>query len=98
MATLGGARVLGLEGEIGSVERGKRADLVALDLSGPHVQPDGADLVSRIVYGARASDVRHVLVDGRLVVRDGRLRTARLDEIRREANGHAARLGRTIGI
>lgn len=94
MATLGGAQVLGLEREIGSIERGKRGDLVALDLSGPHVQPDGADLVSRIVYGARASDVRHVVVDGRIVVKDGRLRTAKVDEIRREANVHAGRLRR----
>lgn len=96
MATLGGAQVLGLEREIGSIERGKRADLVALDLSGPHVQPDGADLVSRIVYGARASDVRHVVVDGRIVVKDGRLRTAKVDEIRREANVHASRLSRVV--
>ncbi len=96
LATLGGARVLGLEREIGSVERGKRADLAVLDLSGAHVQPEAADLVSRIVYGARASDVRHVLVDGRVVVRDGRLRTARLDEIRSEANRCAAQLRRAL--
>lgn len=98
LATLGGARVLGLEREIGSVERGKRADLVVLDLSGPHVQPDGADLVSRIVYSARAADVRHVIVDGRVVVQDGRLRTAKLEDVRREANAHAGRLRRAAQI
>jgi cytosine/adenosine deaminase-related metal-dependent hydrolase len=96
LATLGGARVLGLEREIGSIERGKRADLAVLDLSGPHVQPEEADLVSRIVYGARASDVRHVIVDGRLVVRDGRLRTAALEEIRREANAATRQLARAL--
>ncbi len=96
LATLGGARVLGLDGEIGSIERGKRADLAVLDLSGPHVQPEGADIVSRIVYGARASDVRHVIVDGRVVVRDGRLRTASVDEIRREGNAAARRLTRAL--
>ena len=96
LATLGGARVLGLEGEIGSIERGKRADLVVLDLSGAHAQPEGADLVSRIVYAARASDVRHVIVDGRLVVKDGRLRTARMEEIGREANACARRLRRAL--
>jgi cytosine/adenosine deaminase-related metal-dependent hydrolase len=96
LATLGGARVLGLDGEIGSIERGKRADLVVLDLSGPHAQPDGADLVSRIVYSARASDVRHVMVDGRLVVKDGRLRTARIGDVRREANVCARRLHRSL--
>jgi cytosine/adenosine deaminase-related metal-dependent hydrolase len=50
------------------------------------------------VYGARASDVRHVIVDGRLVVKDGRLRTAKVEEIRREANNHAARLLRRARI
>ncbi len=96
LATLGGARVLGLEREIGSVEVGKRADLTVLDLSGPHTQPDSADLVSRIVYSARASDVRHVLVDGQLVVASGRLRTAKLDEIRRQANVSARSLERSL--
>jgi cytosine/adenosine deaminase-related metal-dependent hydrolase len=92
LATLGGARALGLEREIGSIEPGKRADLVVLDLGGPHAQPDGADLVSRIVYSARASDVRHVVVDGCIVVRDGELKTGDVGEIRREANRQARRL------
>ena len=97
LATRGGADVLGLSSEIGSIEVGKRADLIALDLSGPHVQPE-TDLVSRIVYGARAADVRHVVVDGRIVVRDGVLRTADLTEIRREANRWARRLARSAGL
>jgi 5-methylthioadenosine/S-adenosylhomocysteine deaminase len=98
LATLGGARALGLEHEIGSIEVGKRADLVALDLSGPHGQPDSADLASRLVYAARAADVRHVLVDGRLVVRGGRLLTADLGEIRVKANAAARRLRRAVGL
>lgn len=98
LATLGGARALGLESEIGSVEIGKRADLVVLDLDGMHAQPAEADLISRIVYSARASDVRHVFVDGRHVVRDGRLRTAKIEEIRRGANVHARRLRRAVGF
>ena len=98
LATLGGARALGLETEIGSIEVGKRADLVALDLEGPHSQPAEADLVSRIVYSARASDVRHVLVDGHVVVKDGRLKTAKVEEIRREANAQARRLRRAVGF
>ncbi len=98
LATLGGARALGLESEIGSIEVGKRADLVALDLSGPHAQPEEADLISRIVYSACAADVRHVVVDGRIVVRDGRLKTADRDEITREANQWARRLRKTVGF
>ncbi|MGH7537670.1 MAG: 5'-deoxyadenosine deaminase [Gemmatimonadales bacterium] len=98
LATLGGARALGLEAEIGSIEVGKRADLVAVDLSGPHGQPDGADLISRLVYGARAADVRHVLVDGQVVVRGGRLLTADVAEIRARANTATRRLRRAAGL
>jgi cytosine/adenosine deaminase-related metal-dependent hydrolase len=94
LATLGGARALGLEREIGSIEVGKRADLVALDLSGPHGQPADAEIASRLVYAARAADVRHVLVDGRLVVRGGRLLTADLAGICDNANAAARRLVR----
>jgi cytosine/adenosine deaminase-related metal-dependent hydrolase len=98
LATLGGARALGLETEIGSVEVGKRADVIVLDLDGPHAQPAEADLISRIVYSARAADVRHVVVDGRLVVKDGVLTTANPSEIRRAANAQARRLRRAVGI
>ncbi len=86
LATLGGARALGLESEIGSIEVGKCADLIALDLSGPHAQPDDADLISRIVYSARAA------------VRDGSLKTADRSEIRRAANTEARRLRRAVGL
>jgi 5-methylthioadenosine/S-adenosylhomocysteine deaminase len=98
LATLGGARALGLEAEIGSIEPGKRADLAVLDLTGPHVVPEDANLISRIVYGARASDVRHVLVDGRVVVRDGKLTSAKVEEIRREANRCAGVLRQRAGL
>ena len=98
LATLGGARALGLEAEIGSIEEGKRADLVVLDLEGPHTQPEDADLVSRIVYSASAADVQHVLVDGKVVVGDGVLKTADVEEIRRGANAEARRVRRAAGI
>jgi 5-methylthioadenosine/S-adenosylhomocysteine deaminase len=98
LATLGGARALGLESEIGSIEAGKRADLIVLDLNGLHAQPEDADLISRIVYSARAADVRHVIVDGKIVVRDGSLKTADRTEIRRAANSEARRLRRAVGF
>jgi len=96
LATLGGAAALGLEAEIGSIEAGKRADLTVLDLSGPHAQPDQGDIYSRLVYSARAADVRHVIVDGRVVVRDGELKTAKVEEIGREANRSAERLRESL--
>ncbi len=87
MATRGGAAALGLEAEIGSLEVGKRADVVLLDLGGAHAQPEAHDnLISRIVYAARSSDVRHVFVDGRHVVRDGQLTTEDESRIARRAN------------
>ena len=92
MATLGGAAALGLGAEIGSIEVGKRADLTVLDLSAPHAQPDHGDIYSRIVYSACAADVKHVIVDGKIVVRDGVLKTARVEEIRARANACAGEL------
>ena len=60
--------------------------------------PEEADLISRLVYAARASDVRHVIVDGRIVVRDGKLKTAKVEEIRREANKWAGTLRERAGL
>lgn len=92
LATLGGAQALGLESEIGSIEPGKLADLTVLDLSGPHAQPEDTDIYSRLVYTARAADVRHVIVDGKVVVQDGELKTGKIEEIRKRANKCAAAL------
>lgn len=79
MATMGGARALGLEREIGSLEVGKAADIVVVDPSGAHDRPGpGTPPEVRLVYAARAGDVRDVLVAGREVVRDGELTTADL--------------------
>src|SRR5205814_30403 len=75
MATINGARALGLADRIGSVEEGKRADLAVIDLSPPHLNPRGDDLHGTLVYGANASDVRDVIVDGRVLVRDRQLVT-----------------------
>ncbi|MBI4575607.1 MAG: 5'-deoxyadenosine deaminase [Planctomycetes bacterium] len=72
MATVGGARALGLAGEVGSIEPGKRADLILVDLERLHSVP-GNDLYGRLVYSARATDVVLTMVDGRVVARDGML-------------------------
>ncbi|PYO14429.1 MAG: N-ethylammeline chlorohydrolase [Gemmatimonadetes bacterium] len=94
LATLGGARALGLEDEIGTIAVGRRADLVVMDLHGPHVTPDGADPVSHLVYAACSSDVRDVFVDGRPVVLGHELVTAPAEEIVREAGRSARELRR----
>jgi 5-methylthioadenosine/S-adenosylhomocysteine deaminase len=77
MATLGGARVLGLEKEIGSLETGKKADVIVLDLNRPHLQPV-YNLASHLVYSATGADVRDVIIDGKVVMESRRLLT--LDE------------------
>jgi 5-methylthioadenosine/S-adenosylhomocysteine deaminase len=77
MATILGARALGMEKEIGSIEAGKRADLIAVRLD----RPNGAPLydpISQMVYALKAEDVRDVMVNGRPVVRDAKILT--LDE------------------
>ncbi len=69
--TMGAAQVLGLDHEVGSLEAGKKADLIVLDLAKPHLQPFyGAH--SALVFYARASDVRTSVIDGRVVLEDGR--------------------------
>ncbi len=70
-ATIGGARALGLDSEIGSIEVGKRADLVVFDMNRPHLRPRTNDL-GVLVHTAQGRDVDMVLVDGEVVVSDGR--------------------------
>ncbi len=77
MATLGGARALGMEDRIGSLEAGKRADIVVVDVRAPRMTPM-YDPVSHLVYVAKGADVRHVVVEGRVVMRDRAVLT--LDE------------------
>ncbi|TVQ16933.1 MAG: amidohydrolase [Bacteroidetes bacterium] len=67
MATIGGARVLGLDKEIGSLEPGKRADLIILDMKQPHAHPV-YNIYSLLVYSMKGSDVETVIIDGRVVM------------------------------
>jgi len=92
MATVRGARALGLAEEIGSLEVGKKADIAVLDLSAAHFQPAGPDLHATIVYCARASDVTDVLVDGRVLVRDRRLLTLDAGKLAAAASSEARRV------
>jgi cytosine/adenosine deaminase-related metal-dependent hydrolase len=72
LATIGGARALGLDADIGSIELGKQADLAVLDLRRAHAAgPD--DVYTRLVYSARAADVQWVTVGGKVMVEEGKL-------------------------
>jgi 5-methylthioadenosine/S-adenosylhomocysteine deaminase len=86
MATIEGARALGLADETGSLEIGKRADLIIVDLGGAHSLPQPADVFSSIVYSSQPADVRTVIIDGRLVMQDRHLLTMNEGEVADEAN------------
>ncbi|CAN7770549.1 amidohydrolase family protein [Variovorax sp. LjRoot84] len=84
MATIEGARAMGLGDEIGSLEVGKRADMVAFDFRRPHLVPC-INPVGNLVHVAQGRDVEHVWVDGERVVESGRPTQADLDTILRDA-------------
>ncbi|HEY8432573.1 MAG TPA: 5'-deoxyadenosine deaminase [Sandaracinaceae bacterium] len=97
MATIDGARALGLDSEVGSLEVGKRADVIVVDLDRAHALP-GGDAVSRLVYSATASDVRHVFCDGRWLVKEGELTGLDLDEVRAVAKREGAKVASRAGL
>lgn len=88
MLTCEGARALGLDEDIGSIEVGKRADLIVLDFNQPHLLPDGR-YAPKLAYAAQGSDVIHTIVDGQVLMEDRRVLT--LDETRVMERAMAAR-------
>ena len=97
MATRAGARTLGLEQEIGSLETGKRADVVVVDRDRPHLAP-GPDPYSTLVYAARGSDVRTTIVDGEVLIDN--FAPVRVDpvEVAAEAREAARRLASRANV
>jgi cytosine/adenosine deaminase-related metal-dependent hydrolase len=93
-ATLGGAEALGISDYVGSIEPGKRADLIVIDVSEDHAFSGNAcDPATRIVFSATSSDVRHVFVEGRQIVADGRLQPSE----DAERHGHGLPGRREVG-
>jgi 5-methylthioadenosine/S-adenosylhomocysteine deaminase len=91
MATLGGARALHMDRRIGSLEPGKKADLILVDTGGPHATPM-YDVYSQLVYALRGSDVKTVIVAGKLLMEDHRMLTLDENEILREAREYQKKL------
>jgi 5-methylthioadenosine/S-adenosylhomocysteine deaminase len=85
MATVDGARALGIEHETGTLEVGKRADVILVSLDGLHLMPR-PDIISALVYAATATDVRTVIIDGRIVMREREL----LSVVERDVMAEAA--------
>jgi cytosine/adenosine deaminase-related metal-dependent hydrolase len=97
MATINGARALGLEQEIGSLEVGKKADLVVIDFNRLHTTPS-PNPISTLVYAATGGEVDTVVVDGQIVVEQGQLLTMDEDEVMEQAQQHAQALYKRAGI
>jgi cytosine/adenosine deaminase-related metal-dependent hydrolase len=95
MATIDGARALGLEREIGSIEVGKRADLTLLNIEALHTTPH-PDPISSIVYAAETGDVETVIIDGKIVMREGELTTLDEQAVILDANEQAATLQKAV--
>ena len=85
MGTIGGARALHMENLIGSLEVGKRADIVVVDFDNINQTPY-YNIYSTLVYATKAGDVRHVIIDGKIVMRDRRLLTLDENVIKKDAN------------
>lgn len=97
LATIGGAQAIGLQDEVGSIEVGKRADLMIVDLNRPHLVPRGT-WPSNLVYSGNPDAVRTVLVDGVALVDDGRLTRWDHDEVVRAGNAAADVMNSRTGL
>jgi 5-methylthioadenosine/S-adenosylhomocysteine deaminase len=95
MATIGGARALHMDADIGSLEAGKRADLVVVDLDALHQTPRYS-VYSHLVYATKAGDVRTVVIEGRVVMRDRRLLTLDETAVKQKARAIRERITRSL--
>jgi 5-methylthioadenosine/S-adenosylhomocysteine deaminase len=96
MATIGSAQALHMDHLIGSLERGKQADLAVVDVEDLHISPrfdfSQENIYSRLVYAAQSTDVRHVMVHGRWLMRDRTLLTVSQEEVMSEVQRVADRV------
>jgi len=95
MATIGGAEAVGLDKLVGDIVVGKRADLIQVDLSAPHMTPL-YDVMSHLVYAASGSDVVTTIVDGNILMQDGKFMTLDPALIRKKANDIAEKITRAL--
>ncbi|MCC6363240.1 MAG: amidohydrolase family protein [Bryobacterales bacterium] len=95
MATITGARALGLDKEIGSLEPGKRADMITVMVNAPNAIPM-YHVMSQMVYALKGANVNDVMVNGRLIVRDRRVLTLDAGEIARKVSEYQARVSESL--
>ncbi|MCX8171681.1 MAG: amidohydrolase family protein, partial [Candidatus Bathyarchaeota archaeon] len=97
MATIDGARALLWDREIGSIEIGKKADIIIVGFQRPHLWPLYNE-VSHLVYAAKASDVEAVIIDGRIIVENRELKTVKVEEVMEKARKVQERLLEHISV
>jgi len=97
MATINGARALHLEKIIGSLETGKKADLILVDIGAPHATPM-YDVYSELVYASKATDVRTVVIAGNIVRRDRRMLTLDEKEILAKAEEYKKKVTSSLAV
>ena len=97
MATINGAKAMGLENEIGSIEVGKKADIILIDMHAPHLTPY-TNPVSNLVYAAHGYDVDTVIVDGKIVVENKKVLTLDEEDILKRAKIQAEKVYERAGI
>jgi 5-methylthioadenosine/S-adenosylhomocysteine deaminase len=95
MATIRGAHAIGMANDIGSIDAGKRADLTFLRFTDAHAQPL-FNVYSQLVYALKGSDVRHVVVNGRVVVKDRRVLTLNEAEVLKAAAAWKGRISESV--
>ncbi|HEY3739759.1 MAG TPA: amidohydrolase family protein [Bryobacteraceae bacterium] len=95
MATIIGARALGMDKEIGSLEAGKRADMITLSLDEPHATPV-YDIISTVAYSLEDSDVRDVMVNGKIVVNEREVQTIRRTEVLNQAREYRVKISESL--
>jgi 5-methylthioadenosine/S-adenosylhomocysteine deaminase len=96
MATIGGAMALHMEKDIGSLEQGKRADFVIVDMDVLNQTPH-YNIYSDLVYSSKAADVRTVVIEGRPVMRDGKLLTLDEPAVKRDAQTYRQKILASLG-
>jgi cytosine/adenosine deaminase-related metal-dependent hydrolase len=96
MATLGGARALHLEDQLGSLEAGKLADVVIIDADATNLIPN-YDVYATLVYGASAKDVRTTIINGRVVMEDRKVLTIDAAEVKAQMRAMARRISAQVG-
>ncbi len=97
LATIDGARALGIDADVGSLEVGKKADVCVVGQSGLHQLP-GGDPYSRLVYATTPADVRHVVCDGQVLVEDATLRTLDAAAVARAAREQGTQVAARAGL